>query len=73
MPLSGRHWPGLFKLDYWSDFRLNKNYIKNIIIKINPDIIHLFGAENAYYSSTILQFRNKYPIVITVQGFISKA
>lgn len=73
IPFWGRHWPGFFKFDFWSDFFVNKNKVKNIIKKINPDIIHLFGAENAYYSSTILQFTNKYPIVITIQGFVSKA
>jgi glycosyltransferase involved in cell wall biosynthesis len=73
IPIWGRHWPVYLKFDYWSNFFLNKFKVKRFIKKINPDIIHLFGAENAYYSSTILQFANKYPIVITVQGFISKA
>ena len=34
-------------------------------------MIHLHGAENAYYSSTILQFIKKYPCILMVQGFIS--
>ncbi len=71
MPITGRHWPGFFKWDYISDFRKNKRIAKKLVHQINPDIIHLHGAENAYFSSTILQFVNKYPIVFTLQGFIS--
>lgn len=73
IPLIGRHWPVFLKFDYLSDFQSNKKNVRDIIKKINPDIIHLFGAENAYYSSTILRLRYSHPIVITVQGFISKA
>jgi len=34
-------------------------------------LIHLHGAENAYYASSILKFTKLYPIFITIQGFIS--
>jgi len=71
IPFWGRHWPGIFKFDYWSDFTFSKLKVKRIINKIDPDIVHLHGAENAYYSSSILQFKYKYPVLITVQGFIS--
>lgn len=70
IPFWGRHWPGFFKFDYWSDFTFNKLKVKRIIKKINPDIIHLQGAENAYYSSTIFQFTDKHPIIVTLQGFL---
>lgn len=73
IPVIGRHWPGFFKWDYISNFRKNKNITKKLIDKIKPDIIHLHGAENAYYSSTALQFIAKYPVILTVQGFISKS
>jgi glycosyltransferase involved in cell wall biosynthesis len=72
IPFWGRHWPGFFKFDYWSDFTYNKFKVKRIIRKINPDILHLQGAENAYYSSTIFQFKDKYPILVTLQGFLHK-
>jgi glycosyltransferase involved in cell wall biosynthesis len=72
IPLWGRHWPGILKIDDWTDFRLNKFIVKKIVKKIKPDIIHLQGAENAYYSSTIFQFKNEYPILITLQGFLHK-
>ncbi len=73
MPAIGRHWPRFFKWDYISSFRKNKRITRNLVKKINPDIIHLHGAENAYYSSTILQFIDEYPTVLTVQGFLSKS
>jgi len=69
IPFWGRHWPGFFKLDFWSDFLLNKFKVYYRIKRIKPNIIHLFGIENAYYSSSILQFKEKYPIAITIQGF----
>ena len=72
IPVWGRHWPGILKLDYWLDFAYNKFKVKKIVEKIKPDIIHLQGAENAYYSSTIFQFKDKYPLLITLQGFLHK-
>ena len=72
IPIIGRHWPSIFKWDYISYFYFNRLKTRILVKNIKPDIIHLFGAENAYYSSTILQFKKKYPIVITIQGFISK-
>jgi glycosyltransferase involved in cell wall biosynthesis len=73
MPIIGRHWPSFFKWDYISNFQKNKRITKNLVKKIRPDIIHLHGAENAYYSSTFIQFLDKYPTIFTLQGFISKS
>ena len=70
IPLVGRHWPSFFAIDRWTNYYSNKKYVARIIRKIKPDLIHLWGAENAYYSSTVLQFENKYPTVIGIQGFI---
>ncbi|MDZ7721967.1 MAG: glycosyltransferase family 4 protein [candidate division KSB1 bacterium] len=72
MPLIGRHWPGFLKWDYISNYKKNRRITKKLVNQINPDIIHLHGAENAYYSSTALQFINTYPTILTLQGFISK-
>jgi glycosyltransferase involved in cell wall biosynthesis len=73
IPFWGRHWPGFFRFDYWTGFASNKIIVKKIVNKIKPDIIHLHGAELAYYSSTVLQFKNKFPVLVTIQGFISHA
>lgn len=57
------------KAHLWSDYAWNKMRIREKVKEINPDIIHLFGTENAYYSSAIFQFKDIYPVLITVQGF----
>jgi len=72
IPIWGRHWPGFLKIDDWTNYLFNKIIVHRIVNKIKPDIIHLHGAENAYYSSTINQFKDKYPILITLQGFLHK-
>ncbi len=58
-----------FPWDYYSNFYSSKRKVKRLIESLNPDIIHLFGAENAHYSSWIYNFISKYPILLTVQGF----
>jgi len=73
IPIYGRHWPRFFIFDYWTNFIFNKRKVRKIVKEIQPDIIHLYGAENAYYSSTIFQFKNEYPVIVTIQGFISRA
>jgi len=71
IPFYGRHWPGFFRFDIYTKFWNNKTKVRRIVDKIKPDIIHLHGFENAYYSSTIFPLKKKYPIFITVQGFIT--
>jgi glycosyltransferase involved in cell wall biosynthesis len=73
IPFWGRHWPAIFKFDYLTGFFTNKLIVRKIVSKIHPDIIHLHGAENAYYSSSILQFIKKYPLMVTIQGFIGSS
>jgi glycosyltransferase involved in cell wall biosynthesis len=67
MPIWGRHWPGIFKWDIMTNYAHNKRVVGKIIQSINPDVIHLQGAENPYYSSTALQFLGKYPLVVNLQ------
>lgn len=62
-----------FRLNYFNNFKTSKKVVRKIVDEIRPDIIHLFGAENAYYSSSVLQFYDKYPVILTVQGFINKS
>ena len=63
---------GKFHMNYRTNFIYLKFVIGRIINHIKPDIIHLHGAE-VDHSSSIFQFRNKYPILITIQGFASHA
>lgn len=47
-------------------FRLNRLWVRNFIIKIQPDIINLIGTENPYYSITVLDIKNV-PIYVSAQ------
>jgi glycosyltransferase involved in cell wall biosynthesis len=70
LPIIGRHWPGFFRMDRWTNYFWNKRVVRKYVNKINPDLIHLHGAEQAQYSATIFQFKKTYPTLITIQGFI---
>lgn len=62
------------RFDTLTDFYWIKNKVKKIVNRINPDIIHLHGAENAFfYSSGIIPLIGKYPIITTIQGFVRKS
>lgn len=71
IPLVGRHWPGFFQFDLWTGYFNLKRHISRIIKKVNPDIIHLHGAEHTY-SFVTRKFLFKYPVFITIQGFVHK-
>lgn len=71
-PIWHRSWPHFFPLDAIFNYHLFRNRVKRIVNQIKPDIINLIGAENAYYSSSVLDYINKYQILITIQGFISR-
>jgi len=72
IPLLGRHWPGFFRFDFMTDYFFLKRQVPKIVHRINPDLIHLHGAENEFCTA-ITQFHGKYPVFITIQGFISKS
>lgn len=69
MPFLKRAWPIAFDVDRWSNFLGFNLKAQRLIKTINPDIINLHGAENAYYSASALKIRN-YPILVTIQGFL---
>ena len=71
IPYYGRHWPRFFRFDIWTNFLYNRYIIKKLTLRINPQIVHLHGFENAYYSSSILDLFILYPTIVTVQGFSS--
>jgi len=70
MPFTGRQWPDKLRFDIYTCFFSNRRRILNFIEKINPEIIHLHGAENDYYSSVVFDIPQKYPVLMTVQGFL---
>lgn len=52
-------------------YSVSKKNIGAKIKEINPDLIHLYGSENAIYGAAILPFLKKIPVLISIQGFIS--
>lgn len=72
IPLYHRNWPSIFPYDVYADFSSFRKKVKKLVSEIKPDIINLIGAENSNYSSSILDFKGQYPILITIQGFISE-
>ncbi len=63
----------LLRIDDVTNFYWIKHKIKHITNKIKPDLIHLHGAENPYYSAGILPIIDKYPTLTTIQGYIRNA
>lgn len=55
-----------------SEYKRNRKIVKRIIAKINPDIIHMYGAENPYYSITALDIDTvRYPLIVSLQTLLS--
>ena len=72
IPFFHRHWPKQFKIDVYFDYYFFRQKIQRIVAQIKPQLINLIGTENPYYSSSILDFKTKYPVLIFIQGLISQ-
>jgi len=55
-----------------TNFYFVKKEIGKLVDAISPDIIHIHGAENPIYSISYLELENSYPILLTIQGFITQ-
>lgn len=54
------------------EYKENRNVIKKIVYSINPDIIHMYGAENPYCSIAALDIDiNKYPFLVSLQTLMN--
>ncbi|MHB8972345.1 MAG: glycosyltransferase family 4 protein [Pirellulaceae bacterium] len=71
-PFLGRGWPLGVPVDQMTGFWLNRRRIKRIVDHVRPDLIHLFGVENPHYGAAALDLLEKYPILVTIQGFIHR-
>ena len=73
LPIIGRSGLRIKGKSYFelTDFQKSKRLVSQIVDSINPDIVHLYGAENPYYSTAVLPLVDKYPTILTIQGFIS--
>ena len=72
IPVFHKTWPRCFQYDVLTNFHSFRNQAQKLVKKIDPDLINLIGAENCIYSTAILDFKEQYPILITIQGFISQ-
>lgn len=51
----------------WHKLNPMRPVIRKIVRKVNPDLVALMGAENAYYSGTVLGLEKEYPIIMKAQ------
>ena len=70
IPYLNLHWPDYFRFDVFTNFFFFRQKVKKTVNAIKPDIINLIGAENAYYSSAIFDFKEQIPVLVGIQGFI---
>ena len=54
------------------DYKKNRRIIKTLISKIQPDIIHIMGAENPYYSIAALDIPSDVPSIVSLQTLMSE-
>ena len=52
-------------------FQKNRRFVKCVFREIKPDIIHIIGAENPYYSITALDVPENTPSIVSLQTLLS--
>jgi len=70
LPLIHRHLGHLFGLESRTGFLRNRLSVRCLLGRIKPELVNLIGAENAYYSSTVLGIK-RIPVLISIQGIYS--
>lgn len=70
VPLLHVSWRFLLNFDVISNYWLTRKIVQRWIRKIDPDIVNLIGAENPYYSASILGLKG-YPVLVSIQGIYS--
>ena len=53
-----------------SQFRINRKRICNIIGELNPDLVHVIGAENPQYSLALLDLPKSIPTILQLQALL---
>lgn len=71
IPFIKRTWPPFFNLDLFTNYYFYTRKIRRIIRKIKPALINLHGAEVPRHSSSVLELYQQYPVLVSIQGFIS--
>lgn len=57
---------------YSSRFHKNRRAIKHKLTEISPDIVHVMGAENPYYSLSLLDVPSNIPTIIQLQALLDR-
>lgn len=53
------------------EFKKNRKVISSIINRVRPEIVHMFGAENPYYSISLLDVPQTIPTILQLTTLIS--
>ena len=64
--ISMRLWKSIKK-----DHKKNRKLVKSFIERINPDVVHVIGAENPFYSLCALDVPRDIPCVVALQTLMS--
>lgn len=64
-------WHQLFT-KYTSQYKKNRRIISRYIGEIQPDIVHVIGAENPYYSLSLLDVPSHIPTIIQLQALLTR-
>ena len=57
---------------YTSHYKKNRSIISRFISEIQPDIVHVMGAENPYYSLSLLDVPSNIPTIIQLQALLTR-
>lgn len=57
---------------YKSKFKRNRNVIKRLVSEINPDVIHIIGAENPHYSLSAMDMPTQTPLIVQLQALLCR-
>lgn len=55
-----------------SEFHRNRKRIKAIIKEVNPDVVHVIGAENPQYSLAALDVPSSIPVIVQLQALLCR-
>lgn len=55
-----------------SRFHKNRKAVKAVIDEISPDVVHVMGAENPYYSLSVLDIPTSIPIIVQLQTLLDR-
>lgn len=57
---------------YTSKYKKNRRTIRKLIKGIQPDIVHVMGAENPFYSMALLDVPSNIPTIIQLQALLTR-